>query len=79
MFSPLSVCYFASLLVGLVCYSVRLSVCLRQSPAGHIFTPIFMQLHHLVDVVTSWKPVGFEVNGSKGQGHMHPQFPADFT
>jgi len=45
---------------GLLCC---MFVC--QSTRAHIFTPIFTKLHHLVEVVTSSKPIVFEVNRSE--------------
>ena len=39
------------------CFFIRLLVC--QSPTGHSSKPIFTKLHHMVEFVTSKKPIDF--------------------
>ena len=50
---------FSSLLVSRFCYSVF--VC--QLLPGHNFKPIFTKLYEVVEVVSTEKPIDFEVKG----------------
>ena len=52
---------FSSILISRFCYSLSVFVC--QSPTGHKFKPTFMKLHQVVEVVSTEKPIDFEVKG----------------
>jgi len=54
---------FSSKLVSGFCYSVNLSVC--QSPAGHNSKQVVMKLYQVAEVVSTEKPVDFEVQGQR--------------
>ena len=53
--------------VDFVILSVCLSICLYKSPPGHNFKPIIKKLYHAVEVVTTEKPIYFEVKGYTGR------------
>ena len=54
---------FSSILVSRFCYSVCLSV--RLSPTGHNSKLIDMKLYQIVEVVSTEKPIDFEVKGQR--------------
>ena len=48
-----------------------MSVCL--SPAGHNFKPSVMKLYQVVEVVSTEKPIDFEVKGQISRSHWLEQ------
>ena len=65
-FGPFITCKvedFSSILVSRFCYSVFLCLSVCLSPTGHNLKPIVMKLYQVVEVVSTEKPIDFEVKG----------------
>ena len=54
---------FRSVFLLFGCLSVCLFVC--QSPTGHNFKPIFTKLYQVREVVSTEKPLDFELKGKR--------------